>query len=111
MGSRLHILYIDHEHDRIYSENIQQYGQEQGFEVTASPLSSFVDRSRLENVLADDLIGVVGYNSTLDHCWINSTPFVSLAADLGVPIIQWILDHPAARWKDFNNSAADNSAF
>jgi hypothetical protein len=33
------------------------------------------------------------------------------AADRGVPVIHWILDHPASRWQEFFMSTAENSRF
>ncbi len=68
-------------------------------------------RPQLGECLSGDAMAVIGFNSQLDHSYIGSTPFLDLSAKHGVPVIQWILDHPSSRMREFGNSAAANSRF
>ena len=54
---------------------------------------------------------VLGFNSLLDHSWIEAEPFLAVAEARKVPVTQWILDHPSSRWRDFYQSTSTNSRY
>ena len=54
---------------------------------------------------------MIGFNSQLDHAWLGAHPFLNLAAERQLPVLQWILDHPCSRWREFNSSTAENSRY
>ena len=108
-----YVAYGLHEHDRLYSENLHEFFAESGISATTILLGDPADgnRPQLAESLSEDALGIIGFNSQLDHSYIGSTPFVQLAAEHRVPVIQWILDHPSSRLSEFGNSSAENSRF
>jgi len=108
------VFYIcrsDHENDCIYSENVSEYFFEIGIQCRTLKLSSDSQRPELHECLNEDAIGVLGYNSQLDHSWLKSEKFIEAAARLNLPVIHWIMDHPSCRWPEFDALAASKSCF
>src|SRR5690242_550433 len=108
---KIYIYHWDYEHDRTYTENVVRYLESHGVLWRSIPLKSHADRAELELCLEDRPAAVLGYNSQLDHSWLSSASFVELAAGRGIRVLQWILDHPATRWREFHVSTAANSRF
>ncbi|HEV8014437.1 MAG TPA: hypothetical protein VGP48_02830 [Stellaceae bacterium] len=108
---KIYIYHADHEHDRTYTENVVEYLGSQGVLWRSVTMRADGLRPELQLCLDDGATAVLGYNSQLDHSWLASGSFVAAAAQYGVPVIQWILDHPCERWHEFTNSTAANSRF
>lgn len=106
-----YICHVAYQHDRVYSENITEYFEQAGIRSKVVMFKEPGPAPELNECLQGDAIGVLGFNSQLDHCWIESTSFPDAAAQANVPVIQWILDHPSSRMAEFNNSTRANSAF
>lgn len=107
-----YITRIEHPYEVIASENLRDY-----FGRIGVPTREIVmrldgaDRSTLAQCLNGDAMAVLGFNWHLDHSCIGNRHFVDAARAAGVPVIQWILDHPSSRWPDFKRSNATNSRF
>jgi hypothetical protein len=106
-----YICPADHNHDRVFAENITEYLEEQGISCRLICLAEGGQRPQLQECFQDRAMGVLGFNYDLDHSWIQSTKFLDAAAEHNIPVIQWILDHPSSRLSQFNNSNAANSRF
>jgi len=106
-----YICHADHNHDRVYAENIVEYLESEGISSKTIVLNEDGQRPQLQECLKSGAIGVLGFNSQLDHSWIESTNFLNAAAEQNIPVIQWILDHSSSRLPEFNNSTAANSRF
>ncbi len=106
-----HICHADHSHDRVFAENVSEYLASKGIKAKAIVLNEDGQRPQLQECLQGGGIGVIGFNSQLDHSWIGSTNFLDAAAEKNIPVIQWILDHPNTRLSEFLNSTAANSRF
>jgi hypothetical protein len=109
--SIFYICHADHDHDRVFAENVTEYLDSQGIQSKSIVFGENGQRPQLRESLQDNVIGVLGFNAQLDHSWIESTNFLDAAAEKQVPVIQWILDHPSSRLFEFNNSTASNSRF
>jgi hypothetical protein len=109
--AKVYIYIVDYEHDRTYVENIVQYLESQGVLCRSLTLRGDGFRPELQLSLEDRATAVLGFNSTLDHSWLASGSFLAAAALSGIPVLQWILDHPSSRWHEFYASTASNSRF
>jgi hypothetical protein len=109
--AKVYIYIVDYEHDRTYVENIVQYLESQGVLCRSITLRADGFRPELQLCLDDRATAVLGFNSTLDHSWFASGSFLAAAALSGIPVLQWILDHPSSRWHEFYASSATNSRF
>src|SRR5262249_16934883 len=109
--SRIYICRVDHEHDRIYTENIVEYLTGVGIATDVIELGSNGLRSELQKCLDDPAAAVLGFNHDIDHSWLPSGSFLDEAGRRGVPVVQWLLDHPSVRWAGFHSSTATNSRF
>ena len=75
------------------------------------------NRPELAQCLNGDAIAVLGFNWHLDHSsgakqiFNGSRSFLDGARRAGVPVIQWIIDHPSSRWPNFRRTNATNSRF
>jgi hypothetical protein len=56
-------------------------------------------------------ISLLGFNSQIDHSWVEDEPLPLAAARRDIPVVQWILDHPSSRWSEFNYSRPETSRF
>lgn len=108
---KIYIYHVDHEHDRIYTENVVQYLESRNVLWRTITLGAQGLRPELQLCIDDDATAVLGYNSQLDHSWLPSGSFVEVAAQHGIPVLHWILDHPAYRWHEFHHSTPANSRF
>jgi hypothetical protein len=109
--AKVYIYTADHEHDRTYAENIVQYLESMGALCRVVPLREDGLRPELQLCLDDRATAVLSFNSTLDHSWLPSGSFLEAAEACGVPVLQWILDHPSNRWHEFYASTAANSRY
>jgi hypothetical protein len=105
------ICHTRHEHDRVYAENLCEYFRQAGIECRVFEFEAPGRWPGLRRCLNENTIGVLGLNAQLDHCWVGSRDFLTAAALRQVPVIQWILDHPSARWHQFSHATAANSRF
>ena len=109
--AKVYIFLPDHEHDRTYAENVVQYLENQGALCRTVTLRADGLRPELQLCIDDRPTAVVSFNSTLDHSWLESGNFLTAAERNGISVVQWILDHPSARWHEFYASTATNSRF
>jgi hypothetical protein len=110
-GRTFWVCHSKHEHDRTYTENVYEFLSAAGVACKILEFETPGQQPELRQCLDDRTIGVLGFNSQLDHCWIDDQNFVELAAKQNVPIIHWIMDHPSSRWPEFAHSTAENSKF
>ena len=109
--AKVYIYHVDHEHDRTYAENIIEYLHGQGVVGVSIEMRADGLRPELELCLNDRPAAVLGFNTTLDHSWLASGSFLAAAEKKGIPVLQWILDHPSARWPEFYASTSSNSRY
>jgi hypothetical protein len=109
--AKVYIYLQDHEHERTYAENIVQYLEGEGVLCRGITLRADGLRPELQLCIDDHATAVLGFNSTLDHSWLASGSFLDAAEQNGIPVLQWILDHPSRRWHEFYASTATNSRF
>jgi hypothetical protein len=109
--AKVYIYQIDHEHERTYTENIVEYLEGQGVVCLSIQMRADGLRPELQLCLDDRPTAVLGFNSTLDHSWLSSGSFLVAAEKYGIPVVQWILDHPSSRWHEFYASTATNCRF
>jgi hypothetical protein len=109
--AKVYIYIVDYEHDRTYVENIVQYLESQGVLCRSITLRADGLRPELQLCIDDRATAVLGFNSTLDHSWLASGSFLAAAEQSGIPVLQWILDHPSNRWHEFYASTVTNSRF
>jgi hypothetical protein len=105
------VCHTRHEHDRVYAENLREYFGAIGIECKVFEFEAPGRWPELRRCLDENTIGVLGFNAQLDHCRVGSRDFLTAAALCNVPVIQWILDHPSARWHQFTHATAANSRF
>jgi hypothetical protein len=105
------ICHTQHEHDRVYAENVCEYFGQIGMEFKVLEFEAPGRWPGLLRCLDENTIGVLGFNAQLDQCWIGRKDFLAAAALRNVPVIHWILDHPSARWHQFSHATATNSRF
>ena len=112
-GRQFYIVHFSYHHDRLYAENLGEFFTELGIRTTTVLLDDPASgqRPQLAECLSEDALGVIGFNSQLDHSYLGNSPFLTLAEKQRVPVIQWILDHPSSRLPEFGNSSAENSRF
>jgi hypothetical protein len=108
---KIYICHADHEHDRIYTENLAEFLASKGVPWSSITLNADGYRPELQLCLNRGTTAIVGYNSQLDNSWVQSGSFVNAAERHGIPVVQWILDHPSSRWAEFNASTVGNSRF
>jgi hypothetical protein len=109
---KIYLCYIDHEHDRTYAENVIAYFESAGVLWRPITLNTGGLRPELEQCIDDEATtAVLGFNSDLDHSWLKSGSFLDAAERHGIPVLQWILDHPSGRWAEFHTSTTSNSRF
>jgi hypothetical protein len=109
--AKVYIFLPDHEHDRTYAENVVQYLESQGALCRTITLRDDGLRPELRLCIDDCPTVVLSFNSTLDHSWLESGSFLAAAERNDISVVQWILDHPSARWHEFYASTATNSRF
>jgi hypothetical protein len=105
-----YICHADYHHDRVFAENVTEYFDNVGIR-SESIAFGVGQRPELWGCLHENTMGVLGFNSQLDHSWSGSDNFLNAAAERGIPVIQWTLDHPSSRMLIFNHSTPANSRF
>jgi hypothetical protein len=111
MWPEVYICHYGHEYDKIFTENLETYLTTSGVRCHIIELDKDNLDANLRPCLQNPNAVIVGYNSQLDHSYIDGKSFVVEAASKKKPVIQWILDHPASRWREFNRLAIRHSAF
>jgi hypothetical protein len=106
----VYICHSRHENDWTYAENVSEFCAEIGIASKMIELSSDGQRPELLQCLGTNAC-TLGFNSQLDHSWIGSDPFLTIAEARNVPVTQWILDHPSSRWSEFYRSTSTNSRY
>jgi len=106
---RIYVCHAGHENDALYAENLAEYCGTIGIDCRQFSFGN--GTSLLSQVLDSRPNAVIGFNSQLDHAWIGSEPFLKLALQNQIPVVQWILDHPSSRWPEFQVSTTENSAY
>jgi hypothetical protein len=109
--AKVYIYIVGYEHDYTYVENIVQYLESQGVRCCSITLRADGLRPELQLCIDDRADAVLSFNSTLDHSWLESGRFLTAAEQGGIPVLQWILDHPSSRWHEFQASTVTNSRF
>jgi hypothetical protein len=109
--AKVYIYTVGYEHDSTYVENVVQYLEGQGVLCRGITLRADGFRPELQLCIDDRATAVLGLNSTLDHSWLASGSFLAAAEQNGIPVLQWILDHPSSRWHEFYASTVANSRF
>lgn len=107
----LYFARVPHSNEAVVAENVLEFCSLAG--VSAREVILSLDgslRSELGDCLSDGL-AIVGCNWHLDHSCIGDRSFLDVAAEAGVPVIQWFLDHPSIRWPEFVYSTAANSRY
>ena len=110
-GQTFYICHVDYHHDHVYGENIREYLLGAGIPTKTILLERPGPAPQLRQCIGTDSLGVIGFNSQLDHSWVHGANFLDAAASRGVPVIQWMLDHPSSRLTEFENSTSKNSRF
>lgn len=108
---KIYIFSYEHEHDRIYTENLVEYLTSKGALWRSFTLREDGYRPELDLCLEDRPTAVVGFLYLLDHCGVKSGGFLAAAEQHGLPALQWIVDHPSRRWHEFYHSTASNCRF
>ncbi len=85
---KIYIYHIDHEHDRTYTENLIEYLVSKGVLWRSITLNADGYRPELQLCLDDCATAVLGFNSQLDHSWIQSGNFMDAAQRRGIPVLQ-----------------------
>jgi hypothetical protein len=109
--AKVYIYTVGYEHDSTYVENIVQYLEGEGALCRSITLRADGFRPELQLCIDDRATAVLSFNSTLDHSWLASGGFLAAAEQNGIPVLQWILDHPSSRWHEFYASTVTNSRF
>jgi hypothetical protein len=107
----LYFARVQHPNEEVAAENVLEFCAGAGIparEVILHPDGRL--RSELGDCLADAL-AIVSPNWHLDHSCIGDRLFLDVAAEAGVPVVQWFFDHASARWPEFAYTTAENSRF
>lgn len=101
-GHKLYVCHVAHENDRASTQTLAEYFRLANVKYATIEFNPSGQRPELQACLDDrGTVAVIGYNSQLDHSWIGDRKFIALAAERGIPVIQWIFDHPSLRWPEF----------
>lgn len=113
-----YITRIEHPYEIIAGENLRDYFGSIGVATREIVMNlDGSDRRELARCLNGDAIAVLGFNWHLDHSsgakriFNGKKSFLHGARKAGVPVIQWIMDHPSSRWLEFARTNATNSRF
>jgi hypothetical protein len=106
------VCHQGHENDTGYTENIFEFLSTHGIDHSFINLRGPDATDELRGCLANGQdVSLLGFNSQIDHAWVEDVPLVVAAARHGVTVVQWILDHPSGRWPEFNYSDPQTSRF
>ncbi len=109
--TKIFICHAEHEHDRTYTENLVEYLTSRDVLSQTIALNPTRSRPELQACLDGGATAVLGFNAQLDHSWLGPRNFLDAARQQGIPVLQWILDHPSSRWPEFTRSTPANSRF
>jgi hypothetical protein len=107
----LYFARVPHSNEAVLAQNVLEFCSQAG--VPAREVILNLDGS-LRTELGDclgDALAIVACNWHLDHSCIGNRLFLDVAAEAGVPVIHWFLDHPSVRWPEFVYTTAVNSRF
>jgi hypothetical protein len=110
-GRKIIVCHNGHEHDVGYTENIFDFLSARGIDHDFIDLRLPHTEDELRDLADGRGISLLGFNSQIDHAWVDAEPFLLTAARHNIVVVQWILDHPSARWPEFNYSNSVNSRF
>jgi hypothetical protein len=106
------VCHQGHENDVCCTENIFEFLSAHGLDCGFLHLCGPHTEAELRDCLAHGRdVALLGFNSQLDHAWVDDEPLLLAAARHGVTVVQWILDHPSSRWPEFNYSNPATSRF
>jgi hypothetical protein len=106
------VCHEGHENDVCCTENIFEYLSARGVGAGFVNLRGPRAIEELRECLArGPAVSLLGFNAQLDHAWLADEPSLHAAARHGVTVLQWVFDHPSARWPEFNCSNAQTSRF
>lgn len=104
-GRKLIVCHQGHENDVCCTENIFEFLSAHGMDHDFLNLRGPQTSEELRRCLAHGRdISLLGFNSQLDHAWVDDEPFLIAAVRHGVTVVQWIFDHPSSRWPEFSYS-------
>jgi hypothetical protein len=104
------VCHSGHENDACYTENIFEFLSENGVDHDSRLLGKPFSHQELAAYQGCSA-SLLGFNSQIDHSWIGDEPLILAAGRHGIPVVQWILDHPSGRWPEFNYSNPGTSKF
>lgn len=106
------VCHEGHDNDAGYTENISEFLAARDIDHEFRHLGTPFTLDELARYQADDRsVALLGFNAQIDHAWIEKEPVVLAAARYGVTVVQWMLDHPASRWPEFEQSGPATSRF
>src|SRR5580704_3329788 len=90
------VCHEGHENDAGYTENIFEFLSSFGIDHDFRHLRISHTRHEILGYQEDSRsISLLGFNSQIDHAWVEDEPLLFAAARHGIPVVQWILDHPS----------------
>jgi len=106
------VCHHGHENDVVVTENLFEFFAARGIAHRFLNLAKPTDRGALHRRLAEKAPTVLlGFNHQIDQGQFGNLPILTIAARHGAKVLQWMFDHPAERWADFNHSDASTSRF
>lgn len=102
-----------HENDLSYRENLFEYFTNVGIEhdFVELPLRTHSKTTLRRYLSQGESVALLGFNSQIDHTWLDNEPLPLFAKRHGVTVMQWFFDHPSVRWSEFNYSDRLTSRF
>ena len=106
------VCHHGHDNDTGYTQNLFEFFSAQGVNHSFLDLRLPETKDELRRDLANGQhMALLGFNSQLDHAWLDDEPLPVVAARHGVVVVQWICDHPGSCWPEFNYSNGTTSRF
>jgi hypothetical protein len=106
------VCHHGHENDATFAENIFEFCSAHGVAHDCVDLRFRSTRDELRRHLSDPKgVSLLGFNSQLDHAWLDSEPVLLAAARQGITVVQWMFDHPGCQWAEFSFSDPATSRF
>jgi hypothetical protein len=102
-----------HENDLSYRENLFEYFANIGIEhdFVELPLRAHSKATLRRYLSQGHRVSLLGFNSQIDHTWLDDEPLPLFAKRHGATVMQWFFDHPSVRWPEFNYSDRVTSRF
>lgn len=106
------VCHQGHDNDACYTENIFEFLAASGIDHAFRHLGMPFTLDELRGYRDDGRsTALLGFNSQIDHAWIEKEPLVLAAGRHGVTVVQWLLDHPSSRWPEFECSGPATCRF